>query len=303
MSFITKGLKKAWKFVKKNWKTIALVAAVAFTAGVATVGFAAFSGVGTIGGFMSAVGQTMWAGVAATAGSMGIGAGATVPTTAATIAAGTAGTQVGLGAAWGAGGGFGFGAAGKAAEAAALEAAASAPTTTLGFLEKAAAEDALKKAGIELSKKGLEKATVDVAEKGLSDAAWKAMGVAAPIAGAALTALGQPREYRDVPIWGAEKGAPATEGVNYLAGPDGTSADDYLFDPGETALASQGAPTGDMSANTLVKGQSLKASESIVRPLMPGAPVTGEFNPLVNNPEDMMNRGTGLMPRLGANYG
>ena len=57
MSFVKKGLKKVWGFVKKHWLKIVIVAAIVFTAGVASVGFAAFSGVSTVGGFFGAVGS------------------------------------------------------------------------------------------------------------------------------------------------------------------------------------------------------------------------------------------------------
>lgn len=130
MSFIKKGLKKIWNFVKKYWKEIVMVAAIVFTAGIATVGVAGFSaamaaGGGGVGGFFSAVGSTMWAGVTATAGSLGIGSGAAVGEGTAFAAANIAGgaSHVGLGAAMGAGGGYGLGAAGEAAAAAAQEAA------------------------------------------------------------------------------------------------------------------------------------------------------------------------------------
>ena len=265
MSFVKKTLKKVWGFVKKYWKEIAMVAAIAFTAGVATIGFAAFSGVSGIGGFMGAVGQTMWAGVAATAGSMGIGGGATVPTTAATMASGMAGTQVGLGAAWGAGGGYGLGVAGNTAQAAAAEAAATQPTTMIGFLEKGAAETSLKKAGIEVAKIGTEELVKETAKTGLSDAAWKAMGVAAPIAGAALAAAGEPSEFKNVDYFGTTKDGPIGPGVNALADPTGGQADG-TFDPGGTAMASQGAPGGE--ADALFKDQMYRSSESIARPLM-----------------------------------
>lgn len=106
MSFIKKGLKKIWNFVKKYWKEIVIVAAVVFTAGIATVGVAGFSAAmtaagGGAGGFFSAVGSTMWAGVTATAGSMGIGSGASG--TAASLA-GVTGQGVGAAAGWGAAG-------------------------------------------------------------------------------------------------------------------------------------------------------------------------------------------------------
>ena len=58
MSFIKKSIKKTWKFVKKNWKTIALVAAIVFTAGVATVGLGAFAAAG-FGGSAAAASATV----------------------------------------------------------------------------------------------------------------------------------------------------------------------------------------------------------------------------------------------------
>ena len=64
-----------------KWKTIVLVGLSVFTMGLATVGFAGFSGAmaaagGGFGGFMSAVGSTMYAGATAALGSIGIGSGA-----------------------------------------------------------------------------------------------------------------------------------------------------------------------------------------------------------------------------------
>ena len=88
MSIIKKGIKAVGKvvkgvtkFVKKHWKVIAIVALSVFTMGIATVGFAGFSGAmaaagGGFGGFMSAVGSTMWAGVTALGGTLGLGSGA-----------------------------------------------------------------------------------------------------------------------------------------------------------------------------------------------------------------------------------
>jgi len=124
MSFIKKALSKVWDFVKDHWVEIVMVAAVAFTAGVSTVGWSAFKAAAAEQGFFSAVGSTMWAGVTATAGSMGIGGGAS-----GSVAASAGATGYGVGAAWGAGSGFGLGAAGNTAEAAAAEAALQAGTT------------------------------------------------------------------------------------------------------------------------------------------------------------------------------
>ena len=259
MSFVSKTLKKAWNFVKKNWKTIALVAAVAFTAGVATVGFAAFSGVTGVGGFMGAVGQTMWAGVMGTAGSMGIGGGATVPVTEATLLSGMAGTQVGLGAAAGAGGGYGFGVAGKAAEAAALESAATQPTTMLGFLEQGAAKTSLEKAGIEVAKTGTKELVKEAGKKGLSDAAWKTLGVAAPVVGSMLAAAGQPSEFRNVDYFGTTKDGEIGPGRSALADPTAPGAE-------QIAAASAGAPSN--VADPMFRGQMNRSMETVSRPLM-----------------------------------
>lgn len=84
---IVKGVKKvakgAFKLVKKYWKPILMAAAIVFTAGIATVGFAGFStamGAGGVGGFFSAVGATMQAGVAAITGTLGLSAGVTAET-------------------------------------------------------------------------------------------------------------------------------------------------------------------------------------------------------------------------------
>jgi hypothetical protein len=81
MSAIKKGIKKAFKWVRKNWKYIVIAAAIVFTAGIATVGVAGFSSAaaaagGGVGGFLSAAGSTMVAGVASIGGTLGIGQGA-----------------------------------------------------------------------------------------------------------------------------------------------------------------------------------------------------------------------------------
>lgn len=76
MSFVKKAIKKVVKTVKKIvrskvFKWIVIAAAVFFTAGVAAGGFAAFSGVSTVGGFFTAVGQTIATGASAIAGGLG----------------------------------------------------------------------------------------------------------------------------------------------------------------------------------------------------------------------------------------
>jgi hypothetical protein len=122
MSFVKKAVKKVFKVVKKikkkawsftkrvvksDWfKIAAIIALSVFTAGIAAGGFAAFSGVSTVGGFFSAVGTTMSTGFTAITGAIAkagsamgsmfgggsAAAGSTAATTAASTAAGTAAT-------------------------------------------------------------------------------------------------------------------------------------------------------------------------------------------------------------------
>lgn len=81
MSAIKKAVKKVGRFVRRNWKSIAIAAAVVFTAGIATVGTAGFTMAGAGKGFgatLGAIGKTMVAGVQAIGGSLGIGQGASL---------------------------------------------------------------------------------------------------------------------------------------------------------------------------------------------------------------------------------
>ena len=64
---VKKGIKKVGKFVKKHWKPIAMAAAVAFTGGLATVGFAGLQGAIATNGILGGIGSTMWAGATAAA--------------------------------------------------------------------------------------------------------------------------------------------------------------------------------------------------------------------------------------------
>ena len=73
---VKKGLKKVGKFVKKNWKPILGVAAVAFTGGLATVGFAGLQGAIAANGILGGIGSTMFAGATSMLGTIGIGSGA-----------------------------------------------------------------------------------------------------------------------------------------------------------------------------------------------------------------------------------
>lgn len=266
MSFVKKTLKKAWNFVKKNWKTIVLVAAVAFTAGVATIGFAAFSGVTGVGSFMSAVGSTMWAGVAGTMGTMGIGQGAAVPAGSALAEAGV--THVGLGAAWGAGAevgatgmSAGWGKAGSTAVQQAATHSAVQASDAAVVAEAAASGMSPSQAAIEAGREAAIKSSVTEAGKaGLSDAAWKTMGVAAPIAGAFLTAAGQPSEHKKTGFWGVDPDS--TEfgpGVNALEDPSA---------PGDEQIAAATSGPGGGAADALMQTQMNRAQESISRPLM-----------------------------------
>lgn len=81
MSALKKAVKKVGRFVRRNWKSIAIAAAVVFTSGLATVGTAGFAAAGGGSGFgatLGAIGKTMVAGVQAIGGSLGIGQGASL---------------------------------------------------------------------------------------------------------------------------------------------------------------------------------------------------------------------------------
>jgi hypothetical protein len=184
MSFIKKGLQKAWDFVKKYWVQIVMVAAIVFTAGIATVGVAGFSaamaaGGGGVGGFFTAVGSTMWAGVTATAGTIGIGQGAAVGAGTNFAAAGIAGgaSHVGLGAAMGAGGGYGLGAAGKAAaaQAAAAKAGVAVEASSAIGVEgtgiNVGAQETSRNMAAELGNAGLKEGATEVSKAGVRNMA------------------------------------------------------------------------------------------------------------------------------------
>lgn len=101
MSFVKKAVKKVFKFVKrlvknKVFQIVAIIALSVFTAGIAAGGFAAFSGVSSIGGFFTAVGQTMATGLSSITASLGMkGASAALAAKggAAATAAGLAGAK------------------------------------------------------------------------------------------------------------------------------------------------------------------------------------------------------------------
>lgn len=99
MSKIAKGVKKVFKgakkFVKKIAKPVLIGAAIFFTAGIAAGGFAAFSGVSSLGGFFGAVGNTIGVGFQATMGSLGLSQG--VSASMASASGVQAGTTLGTG--------------------------------------------------------------------------------------------------------------------------------------------------------------------------------------------------------------
>lgn len=80
MSAIKKAVKSVGKFLRKNWRKIALVAAVVFTAGLAAAGTGAFSTVMGSKGLLTAIGSTLKTGVVAIGGTLGIGGGVGVNT-------------------------------------------------------------------------------------------------------------------------------------------------------------------------------------------------------------------------------
>ena len=134
------------------------------------------------------------------------------------------------------------------------------------------------------------------AKEGMSDAAWKTLGIGAPIAGAFLSAAGEPSEHKKTGFWGVD---PDSEdfgpGRSALADPTG-GQEGGTFDPGGTGQAVAGADGGE--ANAMFKDQMSRGMASITRPLMgqggTGRDVAGRPLP----PEDEQ----GLMNRQGA-YG
>ena len=275
MSFISKGLKKVWKFVKDNWVQIALAAAVVFTAGVATVGFGAFAAqgfgasaaaasataagaTGGFTGFMSAVGSTMWAGVTGAAGSMGIGQGAAAPAFSAAAEAGM--THVGFGAAWGAGANVGGASTGwgKAGQTAAKQAVEHASTGAYnsaaqkaiadGATKEAAKQagfDAAKKESISLTGQGekitkvgkyMNKAKAIGGKEGMTTA--QATLLAASV-GPAVSALGGSEEVpgSGAPIWYSEAGGKRKETRDY--GTDAPDAPGILGPASGSGVAEQ----------------------------------------------------------------
>lgn len=265
MSFIKKGLKKAWKFVKDNWMVIALVAATVFTAGVASVGFTAFAGVNSFGGFMGAVGSTMWSGATAIAGTFGIGeggfgaaaAGEATAAGEAIIGTGAVGVDTGLAANAAMMPGMTANSASVLAGTAAPAASAGMPGvvgSTMGEVALAEGSTAI----VPGISKVAPKVLPDVASKGLSlDTAMKYGAVIAPIAGAALAMAGQPSEFKNVDYYGTTKDGEVGPGRSALAVPGAGG--------GEGAIVGAGGG-GSEAADGLMNAQQSRAQQSV----MPG---------------------------------
>lgn len=225
MSFVKKVVRGIVDFVKKYWKEIVIVAAVVFTAGVATIGgWSAFTTVAGEQGFMSAIGSTMWAGVTGTAGSMGIGSGASGQ-----AAALTGKTGMGLG------GGLGWGSAGKGLGVTASEYSAN-------VMAQGASDALVKRAGEEAAKKALaEGKTMTEAQAAAMDAGKaQAMSVEAP--GVSQTALA--------------KYGPAKAGES-LAGVPGAEAG---MSTGEALMWSSAISTGANAAQGYMQGKMYEES-------------------------------------------
>jgi hypothetical protein len=76
MSFVKKAVKKVGRFVKKHWKKIAIAAAIVFTAGAATMGFAGMQAAFATKGIIGGLGAVMKGGALAIGKTIGIGKGA-----------------------------------------------------------------------------------------------------------------------------------------------------------------------------------------------------------------------------------
>jgi len=269
VSFIKKGLKKAWKFVKDNWMVIALVAATVFTAGVASVGFTAFAGVNSFGGFMGAVGSTMWSGATAIAGTFGIGeggfgaaaAGEATAAGEAIIGTGAVGVDTGLAANAAMMPGMTANSASVLAGTAAPAASAGMPGvvgSTMGEVALAEGSTAIVPGISDAAKTTVTQATKDAATKGLSlDTAMKYGAVIAPIAGAALAMAGQPSEFKNVDYYGTTKDGEVGPGRSALAVPGAGG--------GEGAIVGAGGG-GSEAADGLMNAQQSRAQQSV----MPG---------------------------------
>lgn len=264
MSFVKKGLNKIKNFVKKHWKKIVVVAAVAFTAGIVTVGMPAFTSMVGSQGIFSAVGSTMWAGVTATAGSMGIGSGAS-----GSIAAAAGATGKGLGAAIGWGGGYGLGAAGKTAAAKAAGSFVNpAPLmSNVGTAGKGLATNPLTGEAIgEGSAALLKGAGAGATESGMTLGKAMMYGKAMEVGGAMLTGLAQGKALEEqleaskpLAAWGVPTGDRGGR-----TGP----VEDYLFEGAEMPQYApptpQASDVGDptQAANQLAMNQANRPLQS-----------------------------------------
>lgn len=145
MSAVKKAVKKVGRFVRRHWKKIVIAAAVVFTAGIAAVGTAGFTGAmaaagGGIKGALIATGSMLKTGVVAIGGTLGIGKGVTAGTSlAASAAANTAGTAMAANAAAGVGTTLANGAAAQALGIGIPAAQQAAGSTIAGGTQSAAA--------------------------------------------------------------------------------------------------------------------------------------------------------------------
>lgn len=274
MSFVKKAVKKVVNFVKKHWKTIVFVAAVVFTAGVATVGFSAFAGASGFGSFMGAVGKTMVAGVQGIGAAFGIGSGAT--------AAG--GAKVGLGAAWGAGGGTGWATGSAAAKIAASQAAAKASTLApvavtgtkiAGAATPTAAQ--MKAMGATLPAAGTSTATTAAAAGGTT--VGTVLKAVSAVGGPALTAYAKMKEAEaqnapPLAVWGVEVGREDEYYDDIIGGGDPNAVgSEALAQTGTAPLMPGGAPVGSEALDQVgVPGaqQQMPSSLTPQRPDTPG---------------------------------
>jgi len=295
MSFIKKALKKIWEFVKEYWVEIVMVAAIVFTAGIATVGWAAFAEVMAAEGLMSAVGSTMWAGVTATAGSMSIGSGASG---AAATAGGVQGMGLGAAAGWG-GSGLGLGVTGGeyAANAAALGVAPSSAainTANAGIaqgLTAAEAEAAGAKVGAGVIK-GAAAEEAAVAAGGAGMSTGKAMLLQTGLTAAGAVASGyaegkaiEERLAQNIPK--AAWGVPTEE-----RGGRSDGVENYLFEGAVMQPVGGGPASAEAQASALSSKQANRPQAknvSLMASNMPGqSRDAGQFGGVAYNPKQML---------------
>jgi hypothetical protein len=267
MSAVKKLVKGVVHFVKKYWKVIVIVALVVFTAGIATVGLAGFSSAmaaagGGVGGFFSAVGSTMIAGVASIGGTFGIGSGvtastaggafATAPAVMGATASGAAGATLLNGAAAQA---LGFAPAAKAGAAAAKVAMANASASGMtGAAAQQAGMTAAKAAAL-AAKGGASAAEAAAAGSkavgtGVSTSTDASTGVITHGLGADATAATQTPLTESLPTL-TKGGYTATNMMGAGASNYGmaTAAPNALGTTATAGGATQGAATGGFLSN------------------------------------------------------